>query len=181
MKTSRRSVLAAAGASLAVLEIAHSGAVAPLGLAQSDPDKEVAELIRQSEEANAALMRGDVDKYFALIELTDDFTLMSPFGGTPTRGQVTPEQREALGRFFKNGTLKQELVQAYRSGDLIVLAVIERAHVEVGGLPAQDWALRVTLVYRRVGTEWRLALRHADPLGNGVSVEQVAAIARGEA
>jgi ketosteroid isomerase-like protein len=87
---------------------------------------------------------------------------------------------QSMGRFFRNGTFKQELVQSYASADMVVLAIIERAHVEVGGLPAQDWALRVTLVYRREGSEWRLAHRHADPLAEGVSLEQAAAIARGE-
>jgi ketosteroid isomerase-like protein len=88
---------------------------------------------------------------------------------------------EAMGRFFKNGTFEQDLVQAYGSTDMVVLAIIERAHVEVGGLTAQNWALRVTLVYRREGTEWHLAHRHADPLVSGVSLEQAAALARGEA
>jgi ketosteroid isomerase-like protein len=57
--------------------------------------------------------------------------------------------------------------------------VIERQHGEVGGLPDQDWSLRVTLVYRCEGCEWRLVHRHADPLIHGISLEQVAALARG--
>ena len=93
---------------------------------------------------------------------------------------MTSERWEATGRFFRNGTLEQEVVQSYASADMIVLAVIERARVEVGGLPAQDWALRVTLVYRREGAEWRLAHRHADPLVAGISLEQAAALARDE-
>jgi ketosteroid isomerase-like protein len=88
---------------------------------------------------------------------------------------------QAMGRFFRNGTLEQELVQAYGSADMVVLAIIERAHVEVGGMPAQQWPLRVTLVYRREGTEWQLAHRHADPLVAGISLEQAAELARGEA
>ena len=126
-------------------------------------------------------MRGDIKRYCDLIPLTDDFTLMSPFGGTPTHAiEYTPERMEAMGRFFKNGIFEQDLVQAYSSADMVVLAIIERAHVEVGGLPAQDWALRVTLVYRRDGAEWHLAHRHADPLVRGVSLEQAAALTRGE-
>ncbi|WP_280152078.1 hypothetical protein [Piscinibacter sp. XHJ-5] len=52
-------------------------------------------------------------------------------------------------------------MQSYRSNDLIVLAVIERSHVAVGQLPAQDWALRVTLVFRKDGDSWVLADRAA--------------------
>jgi ketosteroid isomerase-like protein len=136
------------------------------------------DLIRRSAQANSALMRGDIKRYCDLITLTDDFTLMSPFGGQPTYAtEYTPERMEAMGRFFRNGTFEQDLVQAYVSTDMVVLAIIERAHVEVGGLPAQDWALRVTLVYRRDGAEWHLAHRHADPLVSGVSLEQAAALA----
>lgn len=164
-------------------------AVAGLGLAslasaapaQADPAAEptVVELARRSLEGNAALMRGDIELYRRLVPLAADFTLMSPFGGTPSRGAAyTEETWASIGRFFRNGTLRQELVQAYASADLVVLAVVERSHVEVGGLPAQDWALRVTLVYRREGSEWRLAHRHADPLANGIAVAEAAGLAR---
>lgn len=135
-------------------------------------------LADRSARGNDALMRGDVDGYLALVPLAEDFTLMAPFGGEPSRG-VDPERLGRMRTFFKNGTLSQELVHAYGSTDLVVLAVIERAHVEVGGLPAQDWALRVTLVYRRDGTEWRLVHRHADPLAHGISLDRAAALGRG--
>jgi ketosteroid isomerase-like protein len=49
----------------------------------------------------------------------------------------------------------------------------------VGGLPEQDWSLRVTLVFRREEGEWQLVHRHADPLVHSISLEQAAAIARG--
>ncbi len=140
----------------------------------------VAELVRRSEDANAALLRGDVDAYRSLITLTEDFTLMAPFGGKPSRGpDITEETWKRLGRFFKNGTLKQDLIHAYGSADMVVLAVIEHGHVEVGGLPAQEWPLRVTLVYRRCGAEWRLAHRHADPLVGQITLARAAALARG--
>lgn len=139
----------------------------------------ISQLAATSEAANAALLRGDVDTYLGLIELADDFTLMSPFGGKPSKGSYTRQRWEELGRFFRNGSLKQEVVQAYGGRDLVVLALIEHGHGEVGGLPAQDWPLRVTLVYRRDGEQWRLVHRHADPLVRGISLEQSAALARG--
>ena len=147
----------------------------------SDHHDAVAKLIQRSAKSNAALMRGDIEAYRALITYTDDFTLMSPFGGKPTRGsQFTSERMAAMGRFFRNGVFEQELVETYSSDDLVVLAMIESQRVEVGGLPAQNWPLRVTLVYRREGKEWRLAHRHADPLVEGITLKQAAALARGE-
>jgi ketosteroid isomerase-like protein len=50
---------------------------------------------------------------------------------------------------------------------------------EVGGLPGQDWSLRVTCVFRRDGSEWRQVHRHADPLVHPISLEQLSALARG--
>jgi ketosteroid isomerase-like protein len=141
---------------------------------------QVRKLIELSKESNAALLRGDGDRYGALVKHTEDFTLMSPFGGKPTHGAPSPARLREIGRFFKGGTLDQEVVEAYASPDMIVLATIERAHVEVVGVPAQNWGLRVTLVYRREGSEWRLAHRHADPLADPISVPASAVLARGE-
>jgi ketosteroid isomerase-like protein len=181
MSNSRRDVLAAAGLGLAALGLAGAAHGAGRALATVPRDPAVAELVRLSADSNAALMRGDVATHRALIRYTDDFTLMSPFGGNPTHAsELTAERIEAMGRFFRNGTFRQEVVQAYGTPDMVVLALIERQHVEVGGLAAQEWPLRVTLVYRRDGGEWRLAHRHADPLVDRVSVEQAAALARGE-
>jgi ketosteroid isomerase-like protein len=105
---------------------------------------------------------------------------MAPFGGAPTRGfDDSSERLVELARYFRAGTSELELVQSYVSGDMVVLAIIERQHGEVRGLPDQDWSLRVTLVFRREGSDRKLAHRHADPLVNSISLEQAAAMARG--
>lgn len=174
MSPSRRNVLAAgAGAGLATL--AQAELARPFA-------REAAELAQRSREGNAALMRGDIVRHSELIPLALDFTLMSPFGGEPSHAhQYTPERMAAMGRFFRNGDLDQEVVQAWGTADMIVLAVIEHARgVEVGGLPAQDWSLRVTLAYRRHGSHWHLVHRHADPLVAGISLQESAALARRE-
>lgn len=131
--------------------------------------------------ANAALMRGDAETWHKLLPLTEDGVLMSPFGGTPSRfADYSPARIERMGRLFRNGSFRQELVQSFVTEDMIVLATIERANVEVGGLPAQDWALRVTSVFKREGSQWKLAHRHADPFVEDVPLAQSARIARGE-
>jgi hypothetical protein len=47
---------------------------------------DVAELMRRTAEAAAALIRGDIRHYLTLIKHAPDYTLMAPFGGEPTRG-----------------------------------------------------------------------------------------------
>ena len=157
------------------------------GLASAAPLEESApatapaldELIRLHADANAALMRGDMKKYIEILPVASDFTLMSPMGGEPGRAPYSPEQIEEIGRFFKNGTFQQHVVQAYATRDMVVLATIERANVGVGGLPSQEWLLRVTTVLRRAGSRWELVHRHADPLVKAISLEKSAALTLG--
>jgi ketosteroid isomerase-like protein len=173
-------MIAATGFGLACLEPARAAGPSPFARG-TQAGREVAELLALSEASNTALLRGDVDRYRAMLPIAHDFTLMTPFGGKPSHAHdVTDAQWDAMKRFFKDGTLAVELVQAYHSSDLVVLALIEHTHVAVGDVPAQDWKLRVTLVYRRDRAGWHLAHRHADPLGRRISVAQAAALARGE-
>jgi ketosteroid isomerase-like protein len=142
-------------------------------------NKELAELIRRTAEAASALIRGDIRTYLKLVPHAEDYTLMDPFGGEPTRGfDASSESLEALERFFQGGEAELEVVESYTSGDLVVLVVIERQHGQVGDLPEQDWSLRVTWVFRREGSNWRQVHRHADPLVHGISLEQLAALTR---
>jgi ketosteroid isomerase-like protein len=78
---------------------------------------------------------------------------------------ATPEEAlERTVQFFATGEGRFDLQHAIRSGELVVLAGLERQHGQVGGLPDQDWSLRVTLVFRRTTAGWELLHRHADPL-----------------
>ena len=141
---------------------------------------EIPTLLRRATDANSALLRGDIHAYMSLVSHSPEYTLMTPFGGPPTRGFDYSEDRLAeIGRFFQSGEGELELVQSYASSDLVVLVLIEHQHAAVGGLPDQDWSLRVTHVYRREGAEWRLVHRHADPLVKKITVERAAALARG--
>jgi ketosteroid isomerase-like protein len=142
-------------------------------------ETDIDDLVQLSAEANAAFMNGDMKRYVALKH-SQDYTLMAPFGGTPTHGFDTSRERlAAMARFFRTGKTEFEVVRTYASGDMAVLAAIEHQRAVVGGLPQQDWSLRVTLVFRRERDEWQLVHRHADPLVRGISLEQAAAIARG--
>ena len=140
-------------------------------------DEELADLVQLTEEATSAFMRGDMERYLALTPHARGFTLMNPFGGPPTRYEDRTESLRAAAGYFKAGEAKLELTEAHVWDDTVVLVMIERQHGEVGGLPDQDWSLRVTQVYRRDGTDWKLAHRHADPLVRAVGLEQASALA----
>jgi ketosteroid isomerase-like protein len=142
-------------------------------------DAELDELLRATEEATTAFMRGDMARYLALTPHAPGFVLMNPFGGEPARYEDRNESLLKASDYFKAGEARLEVVEVHASGDLVVLVMIERQHGEVGGLPDQEWSLRVTQVYRRDGSAWLLVHRHADPLVHYVGLEKAAALARG--
>jgi ketosteroid isomerase-like protein len=157
-----------------------AAAVAPLSIGSAAAAEPVAQLVDQAAEKNAAFMRGNIQRWSELVRIAADFTLMQPFGGPPSRGFDMNSARMAeMARYFRNGKTDLELVQTYACEDIVVLVMIERQTAEVGGLPEQDWSLRVTEVYRKAGSEWQLVHRHADPLVRHVKLEQAAALARG--
>lgn len=165
---------------LSLLAVLASAFGTPAGQAAEDP--EVAAVIARAAQANEHLMRGDIDAYRRLIRTAPDFVLMAPFGGIPTGAPKSDEHWRRIGRFFREGRDAEfAAIASYRSDDLIVLVAIERAHVAVGALPAQDWVLRVTLVFRHDDGDWRLVHRHADPLAEGISLEQAGRITLGKA
>jgi ketosteroid isomerase-like protein len=145
-------------------------------------DQELAALVRRITEAAEALISGDIKGYAARIKHAHDYTLMSPYGGDPVRGfDDSDEALDAQARFFRGGEAKVEVVETYASGDLVVLAVIERQHGTIGDLPEQDWSLRVTWVFRRTTESgWELVHRHADALVHAIDHRQLGALARGE-
>lgn len=143
------------------------------------------ELVRRSQEAVRAFIRGDVAAYLSFVDVADDFTLMQPFGGEVTRGfNRSPEWAKGIQEYFKGGEADVELVQSYASGeepgDIAVLVTLEHQHARVGGLPDQQWPLRVTLVFRRGASDWELVHRHADLTVKRITLEQASLMAKGE-
>jgi ketosteroid isomerase-like protein len=144
-------------------------------------DEDLGQLVERVREATGALMQGDVRRYVALVNHAPDFTLMPPTGGPVRQGfDSSPSSIEALEETFPGGGDGDlEVVQQVASGDLAVLVGVERQHGPVGSLPDQDWPLRVTLVFRREDSDWRLLHRHADALVHPISMEQLSVLARG--
>ena len=155
--------------------------LAPTSSAPKEAEaSEVEAVIARAAAAHEHLMRGDIAAYRRAIETAPDFILMDPFGGAPAGNPKSDAHWERIGRYFKAGRNAQfQPIVSYRSGDMIVLVANELAHVAVGSLPAQDWALRVTLVFRRDQGRWLLVHRHADPLARGIGLKEAGRITLG--
>ena len=139
------------------------------------------ELIARWSEAARVILNGDLRTYAELAKHSSEYLLMPPNGGDPRRGFDDSDEAAAWwARTFRDGQADVEVFGAYASGDLAVLVAVERQRGTVGELPAQDWSLRITLVFRREGDDWRLLHRHADPLTRPINPELMAAIARGD-
>lgn len=155
-------------------------AALPLTSGAASADDVVEVLIKLAAAKNAAFMRGDMKRWSELTPIAADFTLMQPFGGPASHGfDSSPTRLEEMSHFFRNGTTDLQMAATYAGENIVVLVMIERQRAEVGGLPEQDWSLRVTEVYRKAGSDWQLAHRHADPLVQRVALERAAALARG--
>jgi len=142
-------------------------------------DEELTEFVRRTEEAADAWVRGDMDRYLDLVHHAQGFTLLAPFGGPATQHEERAEGVRASADYFQGGEARLEHVYSHAWGDTVVLAMIERQHGQVGGMPDQDLSLRVTQVYRRDGADWQLVHRHADPLVRTVELAQLTALLRG--
>lgn len=138
-------------------------------------------LLSTIDEATAAYISGDIEHYFELFDHGDDYVLMPPYGGPTRHGlPLAAESLAAMKQFFAGGTGVFELEGCWHDGNLAVVAGIERQRGEVGGLPEQDWSLRVTLVLRRDGERWEMVHRHADGLVREIPFDLLARIARGD-
>jgi ketosteroid isomerase-like protein len=144
-------------------------------------EQDITALIARWTQAAQLYMDGDLRAYAAIARHAEDYTLLPPNGGDARSGfDGSDDAVEWTARTFQGGQSELGVFKTYRSGDLAVLVAVERQVGTVGDLPAQDWSLRITLVFRRDGTDWRLVHRHADPLVRPVKPELFAAIARGD-
>ena len=56
-------------------------------------DGDLGKLVERVREATAALMQGDVRRYFALVNQAPDYTLMPPNGGPTRQGRLVACER----------------------------------------------------------------------------------------
>jgi ketosteroid isomerase-like protein len=111
------------------------------------------------------ITRGNPDAVKELYSRLDDVTLANPFGGI-ARGWAQVEARlDQASRQFQDGEmLGFDTITSYTARDTAFLVETEhfRARLE-GAALAEEFALRVTSIFRREEGYWKRVHRHADP------------------
>lgn len=124
------------------------------------------DFVRQCEDAWQVFVTGDPAPAKALFSQRDDVTLANPWGPAASGWPSVSRTLDAAAARFRNGRVSTfDVLACYSSDDLAWYHEIERGQAMIGGRPElEDFALRVTSIYRREDGEWKIVLRHADPI-----------------
>lgn len=143
---------------------------------ESLSDQTMQAFLVRAEEAADAYVRSDMQRYVELTPHAESFTLLPPYGGPAGRHTNRDAELRQSPDFIRDGSARLEQVEVHAWGDTLVVAMIERQHGRLDGRPDQDLSLRVTHVYRRERDIWRLVHRHADPLVETMTLDELLAL-----
>ena len=128
-------------------------------------------LLTQLDAANTRIMDGDWSVWRELISHRDDITVLGAYGLCLTGWEPVSERfgRTAAGYAGGGGYSTHEYVSGWMGADLACSVAVERHVTRLDGSPEPvPFLYRATHVFRREGDEWKIVLRHADPLARFV-------------
>lgn len=122
--------------------------------------------VAQSHEALRLILNGDPSGYAALFADREDITLGNPFGPFGKGRAAVLAALDNAAKKYTDGTVRRvERVAIYGGGDRYVLVEIEHDRAKLGtSRDFAEFAARVTSVYEKIGAQWKLVHRHADPI-----------------
>lgn len=122
--------------------------------------------IAQSREALRQILNGDPSGYAALFADREDITLGNPFGPFGKgRAEVLKALGNAAAKYSDGQVVGVDRVAVYGGDPLVVFVEIERIRAKLGKSAEHfEFAARVTTVFERIGADWKLVHRHADPI-----------------
>jgi ketosteroid isomerase-like protein len=129
--------------------------------------REFEQFMKDRETAARAYVNGDPKPVCLLSAHTSPATFLGPGGGATVGAAevVGRYERDAEG-FAPGGEAHFEILQQAAGDTVAFWTGFQHAQVRQQGKPDPIvMKLRVTEVFRREGSRWRLIHRHADPLG----------------
>ncbi len=117
-------------------------------------------------EAARRFARADPAGVKEIYSRADDVALANPFGPAVVGwNAVGPGLESASSRLLDGDVPGFEVLAQYDNGDLVVLHTLEHWQARVAGRQdVEPFDLRATSVLRREEGQWRIVLRHADPI-----------------
>lgn len=144
-----------------------SGCIAPQANASSDAQTSFEAFLPTFEQGTNDFMNGDATLWLQNASHSDQASIMGGWGAYEQGwDEVGTRYEWAVQRFLpSDAKLEVDYIASKVSGDLAYTVAIERSTVLVVGQenPAPI-ALRVTHIFQREGSGWKLLHRHADPL-----------------
>jgi ketosteroid isomerase-like protein len=131
---------------------------------ESSISKEFQAMLSAVDAAQLELQNGRPAAFKALWSHADDITLSGGFGGTIEKGWEQISRRlDWVGTQFSRGSHNIEQLAANESGDLGYVVQIEHIRFYVPGQTQESTRdYRVTMVFRRESSGWRIVHRQAD-------------------
>jgi ketosteroid isomerase-like protein len=124
--------------------------------------------MRRRESIAGSYVNGDTSPLREIITGQSPATFFGPKGGFNAGAkEVAANYDESAKSFGPGGNNRFEILHMAADGGLAYWVGFQRATSRMRGMsePVQ-FDLRITEIFRREGSEWKLIHRHADPLAN---------------
>jgi ketosteroid isomerase-like protein len=134
------------------------------------PASAIEDVLNALDNANERMLDGDGGAWKALLSHRDDVNLLGAYGGlvqgwTDVSARFDRTAAGYAGAGTRTGTTARENIATWIGTDLACVVDLERHHtlLDANAEPV-TFVYRTTHVLRRENGEWKIVLRHADPL-----------------
>jgi hypothetical protein len=128
-------------------------------------EKEFHEFLARRQEATTAFFNGDAEPWKAQATHTEEITMFGGYGGSEQGWEAVEDRYTWASARNAEGAVRSEIIACHVTAAMAYTVAIERGDVRSAGEEQfAPKALRVTEIFRREGTDWKLIHRHADPL-----------------
>ncbi len=123
-------------------------------------------MVQEYHRALVDFFEGNPTTVIEFFSHSKDASLGNPFGGFALGWEEIAKRVRLANTYYKDGrSVTFENVSKYVTKDLGYIVDIENCEAKIGGRQEISQVnLRVTSIFRREDTGWKLIHRHADPL-----------------
>ena len=133
-------------------------------------------------EAARAYVNGDAGPLDRIVARSGAASFFPPNGGSEQGAkEVSARYDRDAQSFGQGGETQLEVLQSASAGDVGFWTGFQNARVKMGDAPEPvTMKLRITELFRRVGGEWKMVHRHADPMAEPAKPSAHDGASRGE-